>query len=82
VPTLTKVAEFPPPEKTPEKEVEELSWPAVSVTFAGVPKDIEPAPATDPTVSLNPFRRKVAPASTVTAVESESALALPLENTP
>ena len=68
------LARPPVPDITPEKIVLVLSLPVVRIAEPSVTL---PAPATEPTIWLNPLRLSVAPDATLKALNSENALAIP-----
>ena len=77
VPALVRASVPLPSAATPEKAVEVLLPPEVSVTAPAALLVTLPAPASEPIVSLKPFRSNVAPPATVSALLAPTALAMP-----
>ncbi len=69
----------PVPLMTPEKLVEVLSPPVVSVPL---PRVTLPAPASEPIVPLRLFRSKIAPLATLTAEADDTPPAAPRRSVP
>ena len=68
--------------RSPEKVVDVFRPPLVRVPARAPLLVTLPTPASDPTVSLKPFRSNVAPLDTVSALLEPMALAMPTLNVP
>ena len=77
VPSLVRETPPTPAAISPENVVLALLPPAVRVTAATPVLVAVPAPASEPTVQLNPLRSKVPPTDTVNALLAGTALAMP-----
>src|SRR5215467_12414517 len=66
----------------PPKVVDELSEPVVNVAAAAPAFPTVPAPASEPTVWLKPFRSNEPPAPTTNALADENVLLAPAFNVP